>query len=212
MKFTVQPLRQLAFALSFFTFTGMGLAHSAFALSPPWYVLEAQIRATLQGDPDVLVEDLKTNSEGYTLDVEVRQNSKKAEALATFVSRVHTYGQVKLTVEVVNDDGKIVSPAPLPTDENQLRSFIWTALHDNAYFVRVDSGNGIYRLFIEFAPEIIQYFADNVADYYRKINQVAADAFAEVLNLRTDLNLKIGTSTSPCDSPHNPSEMFNTGP
>jgi hypothetical protein len=173
----------------------VSVSQKAFALSPPWFVLQSQFKATLEGDPSVEVRQLRPIAGGYELEIDVHAGKRKAQALSTFLSKTHVFGGVSVFVEVFDSRHRLVQPGTIPTQLDDLSKLIRTALKGNRFFVKIDPGNGVYSLFVEFTKSVVQYFADNLADAYKNINQVAADAFAQVFDFPVEL--KVGTSTSP---------------
>src|SRR3954466_8595994 len=88
------------------TFASLGLyfPQSAFALSPPWEILQAQFRTSLEADPCVVVDPLRSVSAGhYELVVhETCNNASKAQALADLLSKTHDFGGTHVVVRVAN--------------------------------------------------------------------------------------------------------------
>lgn len=188
-------LKTMALSLAISVAVFSSISQKAFALSPPWYLLQARFKATLEGDPFVKVNNLQPIPGGYELAIEVYGGQKKAKALSTFLSKSHHFGGVVVQVEVFNSRNQLVPPDAIPAEIDGQAKLIRKALNDNQYFVQIDPGNGVYRFFIEFSNRVIQYYGDNLGDAYKNINQVAAEAFAQVLDLPAELH--IGTSTSP---------------
>lgn len=168
---------------------------AAMALSPPWYILQNQMKATIGQDAGVTVDDLKDAPGGYDLDVEV-SDGRQAKALSTLLTRTHDFGGTEVHVIVLDSYGNPIAPGTVPTDPDKATRFFQTALSGNCFFVQVDPGNAIYALFLEFPQATIQFPADNLADAYGNLNLVAADAFKEILNLEDISGIGIGAATS----------------
>jgi hypothetical protein len=178
---------------------GFCLPHSAFALSPPWEILQAQFKATLEGDPCVVVDPLKSvSAREYALVVhETCNNATKAQALADLLSKTHSFGGVKVVVQVENSRCQTLTPQPISPNPIAAANTLTAALTGNKFFIQIDPGNIAYAFFVEFTKCVVQYFADSLDDAYGNINQVAATAFLEVLGLPSLTQISIGTTTSP---------------
>lgn len=169
------------------------------ALSPPWVVLQNQMKATIGADPLVRVDDLDEVSqspEKFNLDVHVKCDCEKAQALADFIGKEHDFGGVLVDVRVFDERDHLKTAKPIPTHPDEAEELVKDALRTNRYFVKIDPKAFLSDFFIEFCKGVVQYQADNIADFYRNINQVAADAFAQILGLDDIPGIHIGVTTS----------------
>ena len=173
-------------------------SHNAFAISPPWNILQSEMKATVGADDCVDIDNLKPVPHGYNLDVEVC-NTERAKALATLIDPTRDFGGVIVHIRVFAPHHHQVTPGTLPTHPEELEELIQTALCGNRYFVKVAPGNAIVTVFAEFTPSVIQFFADNLADAYNNLNLVAEDAFNNAMGLSEISHGKIGVTTSPID-------------
>jgi len=163
-------------------------------LSPPWIVLENQVKATLAVDPDVSILLVNLGNGQFLLKVQVK-NLDKAKALSAFLSRVVEFGKNHVTIQVLDPQGQVV-PGSLPSDPNLARTLITTALGGNPYFVGIQDGWGPYSFFVEFKKQVIQFSADNISDYYKNENWVAEKSFFYVLGFDRIQAFHFGSSTS----------------
>jgi len=183
----------LGIILSSMTFTA-----SAGKLLPPWYLLNNQLSATLNADPCVKVNDL--TGDGLEMEIKVTVcNEDKALALASFINRVHEYGdKLAVTVKVYSSDSVPVE-ANAPSSPDDAAELLNQALKGNKYFVRAGVGTRYFDevAFALFKPMIVQYYSDDLSDWYLHTNEVAAKAFAAVLNLDPYLEgaIKVYAST-----------------
>lgn len=174
----------------------MAFAYSAFALSPPWVILQAQLKATIGADRCADVGDLREGpSESYEIDITAKCDIDKAHALATFLTRTHDFGGVTVEVTVRDRNGDIVEADILPENPEDVAEIVERALSTNPFFAEIDEGNGVFAFFATFKKLVVQYPADNIGDTFKNNNQVAADAFREVMNFEKIEKPHIGTGT-----------------
>lgn len=163
--------------------SSMSFVVSAGKLLPPWYLLNNQLSATLNADPCVHVGNL--TGDGLAMEIQVTVcNEDKARALASFINRVHAYGdKLAVTVQVYSDFVPIEANAPTTPEEAVER--INQALKGNKYFLRAGLGTRQHEgtAYALFKSKIVQYYADDTSDWYLNNNEVAAKAFAAVFNL-----------------------------
>ena len=94
--------------------------------------------------------------------------------------------RIRVAVRVLDPDGNlVVSGAPEPPENptEAIADHFRKALRGNPYFSQfheVNAGPPFAFLFIEFKAEIIQYWNDNIGDYYGNANSVAAEVFQAV--------------------------------
>lgn len=198
MKMNIKLLSVSYFSLSITALTLLG-ASECLALSPPWWLLQAETAATIGRDKGVHVEGLveePINSGHYILNIKVTADAsdheKKTKALSTLLSRTHHFGNVTVLEQVLNSKNKVVPPGTFPTQPEEAQALISEALFDNPYYLGIAPGLTV-SFFLVFAPYVVQYFGDNLTDAFKNFNKVAADAFAEILMLPVGL----GTSTIP---------------
>lgn len=186
----------LCFTLS----SGMSVASATDQkLLPPWYLLNNQLSAALNADPCVHVGDL--TGDGREMEIKITVcNEDKARALASFINRVHEFGD-NLAVIV-----KVYSTDSVPVEAISLNSLKETiellnqALKGNKYFIKAGLGTrqqagAAYALF---RPMIVQYYSDDISDWFLNTNEVAAKVFGEVFNLNpySEGSIKVYASTS----------------
>ncbi|MGM9452992.1 group-specific protein [Legionella bozemanae] len=168
-------------------------------LLPPWYLLKNQLSATLNADPCVHVGDL--TGDGLEMEIKVTVcDEDKARALASFVNRVHDFGDnLAVTVKVYSMDSTPVE-AIVPSTLKETVELLNLALKGNTYFVKARLGTRqqVGAAYALFKPMIIQYYSDDIGDWYLNTNEVAAKVFATVFNLDpyTEGAVKLYASTT----------------
>jgi len=152
-------------------------------LSPPPYTYFNYLKYAIGNDPCLEVLGMQEKEGGdYLIQIEV-QGRAKAHALAAIVELHKEIGNENVYIEVLNK-GKVVKPQEdYETTEDFIELFE-CALCSNHYFKRatyVEWISGRPIVFLIFKKEVIQFFNDDLSDYYNNFNGVAADVFREVL-------------------------------
>jgi len=151
-------------------------------MSPPWYTYFNYLKHSIGRDQCVDVLDMKEISGAdYLISVDVK-NREKATALATILIPCKNFGNINVRVEVLHC-GRRVKPYCNPHDESIIIKIIEEALGTNHYFECVESAEYFVSLLIfpVFKKEIIQFFNDDLSDFYNNFNGVVAKVFSEVL-------------------------------
>lgn len=151
-------------------------------LLPTWYLLNNQLSAILNADPCVHVSNL--TDEGLDMEIKVTVcHEEKAYALAAFINRIHEFGD-QLAVAVKVYANSVPVDAALPTDTKEMVALLNHALKGNKYFVKAGIGVGTMHqteaAYAIFKPMVVQYYADDIGDWFLKTNEVAAKVFGEV--------------------------------
>lgn len=153
-------------------------------LTPPWYLLQTELAASLQADPCVTVNALQGEGLNMFVDVHVCEQ-KKAEALAAFISKNHQFNeQLAVRVSVLYDG--IAVEGQLPDALEEQVTLLNTALNGNTFFVYARTGlspTSKVSAFAVFKPLVIQYFSDDISDWYLNTNVVAATLFSKLFDL-----------------------------
>lgn len=158
---------------------------AALALSPPQYGLWRQINGSFGASPNVDVKEIYENEGVYTIDL-IGSDADVCNGLAYVLTSQYNYGGIKVALRVLDKDGKLYTSQILGDGddaESILRKHFQNALRDNPYFIRIlekTSGFMGKTIWLEFNPDVIQFFNDNIGDYYGNNNYVAAEAFQGV--------------------------------
>lgn len=195
MRFKTTTLTQTIFVclLSFGVTQIVYANHSL--LSPPWYLLQAKLSATLNSDPCVHVSDIIGEDLDMNIKIEVC-NYDKAVALSAFLNKKHEFGKGAAVTTQVYAPGQLPVVTNLPKGAEETSEFLNRALSGNTYFVKT----GIVKntAYAEFKPAVVQYHSDDLSDVYLNTNLVASTAFREVLdlNLFSDKTARAYATTS----------------
>ncbi|USQ13514.1 group-specific protein [Legionella lytica] len=170
-------------------------------LTPPWELLQNQLSAALEADPCVHVESLT----GQGLDMEINVmvcDDKKALALAAFLNKRHEFGDYLAVTVNVYAPNLLPVNALLPDDLEAKAKLLSRALVGNKYFIKTGMGTGPMAQLVAYAifqPVVIQYYSDDISDWYSNTNDVAAKVFSDVFNLHPfdDTAVQIFPTTAP---------------
>jgi hypothetical protein len=185
-----------------FTLCMLFMSTSAYALSPPWYTVRSMLNGTVGASPCVEVGQVNVDQNPYTLDVTACSN-KVASSLAVILRRHWRFGNVQLKVRVLDPTGKEVKPRiqPGPDPVAAIRARFETALADNPLFSMILENQGVldpHNFWVETKKEVIQFFNDDLSDYYGNKNVVAENAFADVcLSTFFEGSVVVGWATKP---------------
>jgi hypothetical protein len=166
-------------------------------LSPPQFTYFNEVKYSVGNDPFVTVLNIieLPYDAGYLIPVLVR-NQEKAQALATIVERQKTFGNIVVYVVVIYD-GQVVNPLTDTFTPQEMGKLFETALKTNRYFkfAAVERlSPGTESVYPVFSKSVIQFFNDDLSDFYNNFNEVAASVFRDVL--RDEINsIPINPST-----------------
>ena len=173
-------------------------ASQALALSPPWIVFQNEAKASLGADSCVHVDDLDliaTNT--YNLDIHVLCDNDKAGDLSKFATRTAIVGGAAINIRVIDQFHHVVPATPISTNVRRAGEELANALSTNFFFLDILPPKFPVDVSAEFCMGVVQFFADNIGDFYRNENVVAAQAFEDVLDLaRFSTPVSFGESTS----------------
>ena len=159
-----------------------GYNHDA-KLSPPWITYFNFLKHSVGNDPCVDVLDIEEATEDFDYLVKINvKGRERAAALATILNPCKEFGNVIVRIKIMRC-GREVEPIECPQDLTGLARVYKDAFCTNRYFneVKIIKIFGASLLFPIFKKEVIQFFNDDISDYYNNYNGVAADVFAEVL-------------------------------
>jgi hypothetical protein len=172
-------------------------------LSPPWYTLYNKIANTIGADPSFKVQPMRQEGNTYII-VIVAQDGGNPYALAAVLTLSYSMGNITVQVQVLDPSGNPIRPQlPVGTDPiTAVAEAVRTALRTNPYFVEVLEPVGSLPpnfpqppVVAVFTRSVIQFYNDDLTDYYRNFNGVTADVFNDILVTSYPGNVKLGTTT-----------------
>ncbi len=158
---------------------------NAVAMSPPQYILQSQLEHSIGASPCVTVKEVREEDSLSIIDV-VGCDEAVCAGLAYVLKREYNFGGIKVQVRVLDKNGNLVEAQETLGDDpmSEMKKLFQDALKDNPYFSKViDSEQDFFMpaMWLEFKAEIIQFFTDNIGDFYGNGNFVATDVFREVM-------------------------------
>lgn len=143
-------------------------------MTAPWYVQRKKLEAFFELDESVSVGEIApivgAGAGEYGVTVSV-SNHAKADALAKILRKTYEFSGVTLRVSVV-DTADEATPEETFKDAFAHNRMVRGVTHEDA--------NGFERTFIVVEPDILQFRADNLADYRRNVSKLASDVAAEL--------------------------------
>ncbi len=175
-------------------------------LSPPWYTVWNKILHTIGADPRNHVQPLQDLGGGKYL-VRIITVTPVPGALATIVRPSYALGNVTVSVEILDIAGHTVKPEmPTGTDPaGAVLLALQTSLKNNPLYAEAFrpqkspiSPPTLGDVVLILQKAVVQFFNDDLTDYYSNFNGVAASVFAEVLNTQYagNVRLSFGTATT----------------
>lgn len=140
-------------------------------LSAPWQIHRNKLAEVFHFDESVTVGDVVDSAGGCAVTISV-SNHAKAAALNKLLKKTVEFGGVTLTV-VVEDTAEEESVTELLKD-----AFSHNHLIRGVETIRNPTIGE--RAFVVIEPEIMQFWADNLADYRGNVSILAADAAQDV--------------------------------
>lgn len=179
---------------------------NSLAKIPPQVILYQRIKHTIGADPKVCIPKMDCKCGVFKIYVIVKC-PKKALALASILKRYYCFGCTKVEVLVIYC-GKVIEPCHYKNICNEkefVKKLFDCALGSNCYYDRAVVINHCRKhevfgdVAVLFKKKVIQFNVCNPCDYCGNINEVAADAFSEVLISKFFCDVKVIFSTvAPC--------------
>lgn len=127
-------------------------------LEAPWQTFHKEVMALFAGDPDIEVGDIyEDDKTDYAFDITVRKHDKYM-AMARLIPGVKTFGNVSLGIVMYD----------LENEECNGASAFQTLFRGNKCFDSVqtrEDPTGCAWDYVLFAPEVVQFFDDDMTDY-----------------------------------------------
>ena len=142
--------------------------------SAPWHIFYEKIQAMFGEDPAI---DVSINDERKEVKLYVR-GTDKCEALSQLLPAEKVFGNITVKILVIPANEEDPSMAELyerAFDGNP--AFIFTAMGQKG------ESTAIPFTYVAFSDDVVQYYADNLEDYYGNENtllqEIAKDIFIE---------------------------------
>ena len=136
-------------------------------LAAPWTTLYRELEMLFEKD-----DEITTFFDEYNVAIKIYvANEKKAQALSNIIPEEKIFGNVNLKIEVIPPNGEVIK-------SSERRESIFNGSYYND-FVEAFDNNPIVKsintvganvfipfTFIEFVPEVVQFYNDNMANMY----------------------------------------------
>jgi hypothetical protein len=158
-------------------------------LSPPWCEFAAELEELLRQDEEI---NVIFDQEAMEIAIYV-DNQAKAAALTQLLPVEKEFGAVKLAIKVIPSNGAKVGDM---YEDQYKTAFLGNPRFSGTYSVDIPLGHFTYIIW-QFG--LVQFFADNLADYHGNRTMVVADVANDVLLPRMGVfhcseNARIGES------------------
>ncbi|GLX66423.1 hypothetical protein [Paenibacillus glycanilyticus] len=152
------------------------------SLSPPEFTYYNEIKYSVGKDPLVSVGPLQDHGDGEFIVKLYVKGIKKAQALATLVAPVKVIGEISIQVLVISG-GKVIEPITRTLTPKEIADLYRTAFRTNRlfHFVSVRTIFGQTYVYPVFKIRVVQFYNDDLSDFYGNYNNVAAFVFRNVL-------------------------------
>lgn len=158
-------------------------------ISPPQYTLWRKLAYSFGTDPEISVRD-PYEKNNITFIKVVVQDPNRASAVAGVLIPEYNFGGILVRVKVIDSEGNLVEPPDVGQPGFSVRQMIETALFANPYFYEVipcrapNQPNQV--LTAVFYPKVIQFWNDDLSDYFGYAHFVAEDVFSDVMRHKYD--------------------------
>lgn len=154
--------------------------HEPLRISAPWQEYRNKLAALLNPDPDIAVGDVKSSTipgYDYFLTIYVSDH-KKYLALSKLLDQEVCFGQVKMQIEIYDYGYIFVEQASRIGKYNIL--FKGNPLFAGIWCVADQYGNE--HGYVQFKPEVVQYFNDDIGDANGQWSGLAQDIAKKIFH------------------------------
>jgi hypothetical protein len=201
--------REIVFCL-FLTMIALAFSvRESSALSPPWWLYYYDLYYSVGKTSGVTVQKPVEGPDTTKIDIVVK-DQKKRVALATLL-RQHPEGDEEgtITIRVVDENGNVQAPVEISgtTEEKmaELKNLVLDAFKKNSSFFKVETvppGSLLQPpgVFIIFKAKMVQFYTDDISDFYGRSTYIVTSLFKKVLNAEIS-GIFIDPSTKEFKSP-----------
>lgn len=149
--------------------------HKRMKLSPPWNTVWSMLVVLFKGDDEITVKAIQHDDSGvYTITLE-SPNATKVCALSRLLKGAYSFGNVTLKIKyAVTNNGKVAEDY----DKNDLYDVAIEAFVSTPAVVDIkhcQDLTGSKFVVIEFAKEVVQFYNDELFDFYGNWNGTYID-------------------------------------
>lgn len=161
-------------------------------LSPPWWTVYNKIKAMFEADSDITIQPMSGGDTSYTIYLDT-PDATKAIALEKILKTEYNFGNIRLKVivRVTNANSKTVIPAESVYD-NYLDALATTpAVVDIRHVVDM---LGTKWVVIDFKKEVVQFWNDDLTDYYGNWNGLYTDIATDIFKYEPSVKYTIAVT------------------
>lgn len=146
-------------------------------LQPPWYTYHKKVQALFKDDDKVNVREWADLGDGNYSFIILVSDKAKAEAIKAIIKDKIEMGNITMTVTVLGPDENGVNDIEADISAYE------TAFSGNSIFSKVVSAfvEGFSFDYCIFSYDIVQFWNDDMSDYYGNFNGLAEDIARDVL-------------------------------
>ena len=148
------------------------------SLEAPWQTYAKKLKVLFDRDPQIKVSDVYEVDDDdiqYGIDIEVR-NHDKFVALDRVLPSVRTFGGINLAITLYDEEN---------SDVNSDVALYEAIFKDNPILKEVKDvvdPAGVHHGFVIFAPEVLEFYDDDLRDYKGNWHGLAQDIAREVFD------------------------------
>lgn len=161
--------------------------HKRAKLSPPWNTIRNMLVALFIDDDEITVKPIHDNGDGtYSITLE-SPNATKVCALSRILRGEFIFGNVTLKIKYAVTNGSKVAE---DYNKNDLYDIVLEALASTPAVVdikRVENFVGDEFIVVEFAKEVVQFYNDDLKDFYGNWNGTFVDVAKEIFKTRSNV-------------------------
>ncbi len=153
-------------------------------ISPPQFTLWRKLAYSFGADPEIAVRNPYEKNNTTIIEVVV-EDANRAPAVAGVLNDKYNFGGIQVKVKVIDPEGNRVDPPDVTQPGFSVQQMIETALFANPYFYKVIPNRTPREpdreLVAVFYPKVIQFWNDDLSDFFGYAHFVAQDVFADVM-------------------------------
>jgi len=168
--------------------------------NPPWYTLRGMFQNTFGCDPEVTIGELDISKTPYHLPIIV-DDEQKGTSLRTIIRTVFPIANLSVVTDVTNTKGESWQTIVIK-DSTQLKEVFTSALTGNPLFIEsvvlpsIPGHFNFYSVAVIFTKSIVQFFNDDLSEYYHNYNEVTANVFAGLIKMEFANNMHVQKGTA----------------
>lgn len=161
-------------------------------LSPPWWTVYNKIKAMFEADPDITIQPMSGGDTSYTIYLDT-PDANKALALKNILKTEYHFGGVslKIVTRVTNKIDESLKRSDT-TYDNYLDALATTpAVVDIRHVVDMF---GTKWIVIDFKKEVVQFWNDDLMDYYGNWNGLYTDIATDIFKYEPSVKYTIAVT------------------